>query len=202
MDHVPLYWHPINPIAPLRRSLSSVNNDISRLPPQSLCLLYCIASEGALLSTHEAIVGPGAPALHDLTNSPSGSVLQELGFRRQATCAALQAEALRLARIYGITIDVSEETAAACFILSMRETSLGEYSVFAFYLRVVKAESLSRDADGASEAPREAFRSAYVSHVRILARDWEFQEHSVTAWSCMISHVTMIGLSLGQPSSL
>lgn len=180
VDHVPLYRHPINPIPALRKALAAVGNDPARLPPQSRVYLLCVCSTSALLSTDERIVGPGAPSLQSLGTAPLGTDLRHLGRRRQATCAALRAEALRLAREYAITVDVSEENAASCFILSSWAIPQGDETL---------------------ESTARAFGSSYVSHVRSLAETWEHSEATVpiTTWASIIMHETLHSVSMDKP---
>ncbi|KAJ6475955.1 hypothetical protein C8R47DRAFT_1323683 [Mycena vitilis] len=151
-DHLTLVSNPIIVATSIKSIMHSVSFQLPLLEPQSRVLALCIIALTSLLSSHEAILGPGyRPAsLADPLFFSSKTEVRNCGARRASRCRALHAAALRAAWDTGIMLQVSNENAASCFLLDSLEQC-----VFVF-------SGLSRP-----------WGAAYFSHLRALASVWD-----------------------------
>lgn len=91
-------------------------------------LLYAIMAHAAFVSTHEEIIGHGAPPLEALSTSVPAACMRSWGQRRAEACALLQREAFQVANKYSILSVVSDENAAALYLLDGLNARTGEHA--------------------------------------------------------------------------
>ncbi|KAF5336732.1 hypothetical protein D9758_016268 [Tetrapyrgos nigripes] len=124
----PYHLQPIIPYDRVRARLAGCDWQPSSLSPQECVLVHCIFALASMVSTDPLIVGPEplpAECINILTIiSPVKNIkrdLREIGRRRESVglCHQLRAEAVRQAQNEGITVWVSLENAASCFLLDV-----------------------------------------------------------------------------------
>ncbi|KAJ6540321.1 hypothetical protein B0H19DRAFT_1175450 [Mycena capillaripes] len=146
--------HPVNsPIitaTSIKPILHSVSFQLTLLKPEMRVLAMCIIALSSLISSHEAILGPGPlpDSIRDEHFFYSKTDVRNGGIRRVAACRALHAAALKAAWDAGIIIQTSTENAASCYLLDLLEQS--QFSVHS-----------------------RPWASAFVCQLRALAPTWE-----------------------------
>ncbi|KAF7365776.1 Zn(2)-C6 fungal-type domain-containing protein [Mycena venus] len=148
-DQLPPSTNPVIVVTSIKTTIRQVSFKLSPLPPQSRVLCMCIIAFASLVSFHEAVLGLGLlpDTFADAVFFSAETEVRNCGVRRAPVCRALHAAALKAAWDAGIMLQVSNENAAACFILDLLEQ--GNFS------------GLSRP-----------WATAYISHVRALAPIW------------------------------
>ncbi|KAJ6480732.1 hypothetical protein C8R47DRAFT_596723 [Mycena vitilis] len=151
-DHLTLVSSPIIFAASIKSTMHSVSFQLPLLEPQSRVLALCILALSSLISSHEAILGPGyrPESFSDTLFFSSKTEVRNCGARRAPWCRGLHAAALRAAWGTGIMLQVSNENAASCFLLDILEQCVFEFS------------GLSRP-----------WGAAYFSHLRALGSIWD-----------------------------
>ncbi|KAJ7150621.1 hypothetical protein C8R46DRAFT_1123772 [Mycena filopes] len=141
--------HPLILATSIQDDVRAASFHLHLLPPRTRVLALCTLAVSALISFHEAVLGPGPrpTSFGDLEFFASDADVRSCGVRRAGICRALHAEALRLARDADVMLEPSSENAASCYLLD--------------YLDQTNLYRLSRPWAG-----------AYISHVRALAPLW------------------------------
>ncbi|KAJ7722073.1 hypothetical protein DFH07DRAFT_783962 [Mycena maculata] len=116
---LPQNRHPAFCGASLKHDLAGLSWKINSLPAQWRVLAYCVIALSTTVSFHCAIIGPGPqpPSLTDHAIFFHGNDLRSYDLRRAPVCRKLHTCAQRLARKFGVMLEVSEDN-----IASVRET--------------------------------------------------------------------------------
>ncbi|KAJ7493923.1 hypothetical protein FB451DRAFT_1551216 [Mycena latifolia] len=141
--------NPIIASTSIMTTIRTVSFQIYLLPPQSRALALSIMALSSLVSFHEVILGEGPrpQSFSDQAFFASREDVLSCGSRRSAVYQALHVEALKIAWDCGVILQVSKESAAACFLLDVLE---------------------QLDSCG----PSRPWAAAYISHLRALAPVW------------------------------